>query len=210
MFVDILTASDIYKKLAGPFTSNDDYKELKETKDFLLERNRIDSKYISALNACFDLADKLFIVDLHSPLKLKRQFYFKDEFKSIIKQYATDEQQDELKKQIKELDRRYKKELDTTVFLHNAIAIIVATIFLAVCIWGIFSFNSVSSYNTSTPSGTTVSSATCGYCHRNFTDENNIKSIRDTNLCSNCNSIRKQGNQIKEYAKVYHSNYYSN
>ena len=45
------------------------------------------------------------------------------------------------------------------------------------------------------------SSRTCSYCNRVFTDSENIKSIRKTNMCTNCYNNYKIGSDAIENGK---------
>ena len=46
-------------------------------------------------------------------------------------------------------------------------------------------------------------SATCKVCHREFTNEDDVRSIKRTNMCSNCYDNYEFGNAVREAEKNY-------
>lgn len=50
---------------------------------------------------------------------------------------------------------------------------------------------------------TTTRSATCKVCHREFTDSDDVESIKHTNMCSNCYDNYEFGNDVREAEKNY-------
>lgn len=49
-------------------------------------------------------------------------------------------------------------------------------------------------------------SATCKVCHREFTNEDEVRSIKRTNMCLNCYENYKFGSEAKEAAEEYKEN----
>lgn len=50
---------------------------------------------------------------------------------------------------------------------------------------------------------TTTRSATCKVCHREFTNSDDVKSIKHTNMCLNCYDNYEFGNDVREAEKNY-------